>query len=319
MSGPRILVLAGKPDLYLGPVRDRFPALALESCRSYEELEGALRAFRPSVVFAVKMGLPFPRATLFATPSLEWVQIASAGADHLLPLDPRVTVTSASGIHDEVLADYILCAVLMWNLRFPQFFRQQLERTWQPAELAPTAGKTISILGLGSIGSLAAAKAKKMGMRVIGVKARPELASRGVADEVQGVDALPVVASRSDFLAVTLPLTSRTRGLIGERVLSAMKPGSVLVNLSRGTIVDEGALVKALREGPLRGAVMDVFAQEPLPATSELWNLPNLVITPHTGDIEGWREKLADLFCDNLARYLAGEPLRNVVDSAREY
>jgi phosphoglycerate dehydrogenase-like enzyme len=207
----------------------------------------------------------------------------------------------------------------MWNLRLPQFFRQQLERTWKPAELSPAAGKTISILGLGSIGALAASKAKRMGMRVLGVKARPELAPSGVADEVHGVDALQSVASESDFLAVTLPLTSRTRGLIGETVLSAMKPGSVLVNLSRGTIVDEGALVKALRNGPLRGAVMDVFAQEPLPATSELWSVPNLLITPHTGDIEGWREKLADLFCDNLARYMAGEPLRNVIDPAREY
>jgi phosphoglycerate dehydrogenase-like enzyme len=102
-------------------------------------------------------------------------------------------------------------------------------------------------------------------------------------------------------------------------ILAAMKPGSVLINIARGGIVDEGALAKALREGPLRGAVMDVFATEPLPKESELWALPNLVITPHTGDIQGWQRKVAELFCDNLERWLEGAPLRNLVDPDRGY
>ncbi len=118
---------------------------------------------------------------------------------------------------------------------------------------------------------------------------------------------------------MTLPLTSRTKGLVGADVLQSMKSGSVLINLSRGTIVDETALRKALEEGPLRGAVMDVFEREPLPSDSPLWDLPNLVITPHTGDIQGWRQKVAELFCDNLERHLAGEPLQNVVDAERGY
>lgn len=318
MSETRVLVLAGKPDVYLDAVRARFPDVTLESCRDYTDLEATLRDFRPSIVLAAKIGVPFPRETLFSCPSLEWVQTASAGVDHLLPLSPRVTVTSASGIHDEVLTDYVICSVLMWNLHFPRFFRQQREHFWKSTELVPTAGQTLSILGLGGIGSLVASKAKKLGMRVIGLKARPGTPPEGV-DEVHGVERLAEVASRSDFLAVTLPLTSRTRGLVGEGVIQAMKPGSVLINLSRGTIVDESALVRALKSGPLRGAVMDVFEQEPLPEESELWDLPNLVITPHTGDIQGWREKVAELFCENLARRRGGERLRNVVDPAREY
>ncbi len=318
MSETRILVLAGKPDVYLEPVRARFPDVVLESCRDYRNLEAMLRDFRPSIVLAAKIGVPFPRETLFSADSLEWVQTASAGVDHLLPLNPRVMVTSASGIHDEVLTDYIVCAVLMWNLHFPRFFQQQRERVWKPAELVPTRGQTLSILGLGSIGRLASTKAKKLGMRVLGLKARPGEPPDGV-DEVHGVERLSEVASRSDFLAVTLPLTPRTRGLVDERVLQSMKPGSVLINLSRGTIVDENALVTALKDGPLRGAVMDVFAQEPLPKESELWDLPNLVITPHTGDIRGWREKVAELFCENLARHRAGEALKNVVDPERGY
>jgi phosphoglycerate dehydrogenase-like enzyme len=206
----------------------------------------------------------------------------------------------------------------MWNLHFPTFFRQQRERVWSSTELAPTRGRTLAILGLGSIGRLAAVKAKKLGMQVLGVKARPGMPPEGV-DEVYGVERLAEVAGRSDFLVVTLPLTPRTKGLVDERTLQSMQPGSVLINLSRGTIVDESALVKALTLGPLRGAVMDVFAQEPLPKESELWDLPNLVITPHTGDIEGWKERVADLFCENLARWRASEPLRNVVDPERGY
>lgn len=318
MSETRVLVLAGKPDVYLEPVRRRFPDVLLESCRDYRGLEGALRSFRPSIVLAGKIGAPFPRETLFSCPTLAWVQTASAGVDHLLPLEPRVTVTSASGIHDEVLSDYVVCAVLMWNLHLPRFFRQQRDRVWKSAELLPTAGKTLAILGLGSIGRLAALKAKNLGMRVVGIRARPGSPPEGV-DEVHGTERLREVASGSDFLAVTLPLTPNTKGLVGDGVLQAMKPGSVLINLSRGTIVDESALLRALENGPLRGAVVDVFAQEPLPSESELWNLPNLVITPHTGDIESWREKVADLFCENLKRHLAGETLRNVVDPERGY
>ncbi len=318
MSETRVLVLAGKGDVYLEPIRARFPDVLLESCRDYGDLEATLRDFRPSIVLAARIGAPFPRATLFAAPALEWIQTASAGIDHLLPLDPRVTVTSASGIHDEVLTDYILCGVLLWNLHFPRFFQQQRERVFRSMELVPTAGQTLSILGLGSIGRLAARKASRLGMRVLGVKARPGKPPEGV-DEVHGVERLTDVASRSDFLAVTLPLTPKTRGLVGDTVLQSMKRDSVLINLSRGTIVDEPALVKALTKGPLRGAVMDVFAQEPLPKESELWDVPNLVITPHTGDIQGWKERVAELFCENLARRRAGEPLRNVVDPDRGY
>ncbi len=318
MSETRVLVLAGKPEVYSAPIRARFPDVVLESCRDYHDLEGALRAFRPSIVLAARIGAPFPRETLFSCPSLEWVQTVSAGVDHLLPLDPRVTVTSASGVHDEVLTDYIVCSVLMWNLHFPRFFHQQHAHLWKSTELVPAAGQTLSILGLGSIGRLAALKAKKLGMQVIGLRARPGAPPEGV-DEVHGVESLEEVASRTDFLAVTLPLTPRTKGLLGDEVLQSLKPDSVLINLSRGTIVDERALVKALSTGPLRGAVMDVFEQEPLPEGSELWDLPNLVITPHTGDIQGWREKVAELFCDNFERRRAGERLRNVVDPDRGY
>jgi phosphoglycerate dehydrogenase-like enzyme len=317
LKKPRILVLAREPEVFLERIRERFD-LRLQSCRDYGDLERALDTFRPSIVLAAKIGLPFPREILLEAPSVEWIQTVSAGVDHLLPLDPRVKVTSASGIHDEALSDYVIAAVLLWNLHFPRFFREQRDRLWRPDELVTAAGQTIAILGLGSVGTFAASKAKRLGMTVIGLKARPEIRPEGV-DEVEGVAKLRQVAARSDFLALTPPLTPETRGLVSREVLAAMKSGSVLINISRGGIVDEEALVSALREGPLRGAVMDVFATEPLPEESELWALPNLVITPHTGDIQGWQRKVAELFCKNLERWLQGDALLNLVDPERGY
>jgi phosphoglycerate dehydrogenase-like enzyme len=315
-----ILILAREPEVFALPIRELTPGVRLAGASSYGDLGAALREWRPTIVLAsaVETGLAFPREELFSCPSLRWIQTVSAGVDYLLPLDPRVTVTSASGIHDEVLADYVVCAVLMWNLRFPRFFRQQRERVWEPDELLPAKGQTLAILGLGGVGTLAAGKARKLGMRVSGVKARPEIRPEGV-DEVHGVERLRDVAASADFLAVCLPLTERTRGLVGASVLQSMKPGSVLINLSRGGIVDEGALLTALKEGPLGGAVCDVFEREPLPRESELWDLPNLVVTPHTGDVRGWERKVAELFCENLERFRAGQALRNRVDPERGY
>jgi phosphoglycerate dehydrogenase-like enzyme len=318
MVGLKVLVLARESDVYVEGVRACLPDALVSACSSYEALGAALDDHRPEIVLASKIGLPFPREILFRCPSLQWVQTVSAGVDHLLPLDPRIQVTSASGIHDEALADYIIASVLLWNLHFPRFFRQQQARIWKSDELVPSKDQTLAILGLGSIGTLAARKAKALGMRALGVRARPEIRPEGV-DEVYGNDELPQVAARADFLAVTLPLTERTRGIVSRDVLRAMKPGSVLVNLSRGGIVDEAALVEVLREGPLEGAVMDVFATEPLPRESPLWELPNLVITPHTGDILGWQNRVVELFCANLKRWRDGVPLENLVDPDRGY
>ena len=312
MSELRVLVLAREPAVYAAPLSVRYPDLLLETCSSYEALGEVLRRFEPSIVMSGKIGLPFPRELLFETESVEWMQCDSAGVDHLRPLSSRIRVATASGIHDEALADYVVCAMLMWNLHFPSFFRQQLEHVWNPKPLRPSNGQRLVVLGLGSIGSRVAAKAKALGLRVVGVRSRPQ-------GDAVGVDRLTEVLEDADFLAVTLPRTDQTIGLVGEKVLAAMKPGSVLVNISRGGIVDEKALVRVLRGGALRGAVVDVFESEPLPPESELWDLPNVVITPHTGDIEGWQSRVVELFCANLERFRVGEPLENLVDPERGY
>ena len=320
----RVLVLAGEPGAYLEPVRTRFPDIATFTCQSYDALPAALREHQPTIVLAAKIGRePFPRQTLVDSSSVQWIQASSAGVDHLQPLRSGIQLTSARGVHDDVLADYVLCSVLMFNLHFHEFFRQQRDQVWSPQALEPTAGQCLVVVGLGSIGQLAAEKARKLGMRVVGVRARPHAAlSRpelAPPDEIHAIDRLQEVAARADFLAVTLPLTPRTRCLVGAEILGSMKKGSVLINISRGGIVDEKALVRFLRDGPLGGAVVDVFREEPLPAESELWNVDNLVITPHTGDIRGARKKVVELFLENLSRWKEGNPLLNIVDPERGY
>lgn len=312
MSELRVLVLARKPDTYATPVRERFPDVELDVCTSYEELPEKLATHRPSVVLASKVGLPFPRELLFEAESVEWIQCTSAGVDHLLPLNQRVRVSSASGIHDEALADYIVCAMLMTNLHFPSFFRQQRAHEWLPKELESSKGQKLVVLGMGSIGSRAAAKARALGVEVVGVRSRP-------AENAIGIDQLGGALADADFLAVTLPRTPETLGLVGADVLRAMKPGSVLINISRGGIVDEEALVAALKDKSLACAVVDVFETEPLPEDSPLWDVENLVITPHTGDIAGWEAKVVELFCRNLDRWRSGETLENLVDPERGY
>ena len=312
MSELRVLVLARESDIYAGFVRDRFPDVVVETCTRYDQLPATLARHRPSVVLASKIGMPFPRELLFDDDNVQWIQCTSAGVDHLLPLSPRVRVSSASGVHDEALADYVICAMLMSNLHFPKFFRQQLEHAWQPMELVPSKGQKLVVLGMGSIGSRVAAKARALGIDVVGVRSRP-------ADNAVGIESLEQTLADADFLAVTLPRTPQTLGLVGENVLRSMRTGSALINISRGGIVDESALTAALKDGPLAFAVLDVFETEPLPGESPLWDVENLLITPHTGDIHGWESRVAELFCRNLERWRSGEMLENLVDPEKGY
>jgi phosphoglycerate dehydrogenase-like enzyme len=180
------------------------------------------------------------------------------------------------------------------------------------------AGTTMGILGLGTIGSAVARRAGAFGMRVIGTKRRP--APLEGVDEVLPSERTDAVLREAAVLVVSLPLTQETRGIVGAREIDLLPPGGFLVNVGRGGLVDEDALVAALRRGHLAGAGLDVFAQEPLPVDSPLWTAPGMIITPHvSGDQPGYMAQVTAVFCENLRRYLAGQPLLNVVDPALGY
>lgn len=257
-------------------------------------------------------------------PHLRWIQLTSAGADRLLNsgfVEQGITVTTVSGLHATPIGEYVIGAILMFAKGAPRTMRAQLKREW--TRFAPTEvrGKTVGIIGFGHIGEEVGRLAKALGCRVLATRrSATEPSSHPCADEVLPPSAMPRVLAESDYVVLSMPLTPETRGLIGERELRMMKPSAVLVNIARGAVVAEADLVRALREGWIAGAALDVFEREPLPADSPLWDLENAIITPHiSGGTEIYNQRAVEIFCDNLRRYLAGEPLRNVVDPARGY
>jgi phosphoglycerate dehydrogenase-like enzyme len=194
----------------------------------------------------------------------------------------------------------------------------QRERAWRRALPARAAGKTLGILGLGAIGEALAVKAAALGLRVIGTQRSPK--AHAAVARIEPPARTDVVLAESDVVVLLLPLTDETRGLLSRERIAHMKPGALLVNLARGGIVDEAALVEALREGRLAGAAFDVFAQEPLPVESPLWDAPNLWITPHmAGAFPEILDETTRLFAENVARLERGEPIRNAIDRMRGY
>ena len=319
-GAPSVVLLNSAPDPLLARIRESFPELPVTVCRSYDGVNGILADARPEVVLAFKSGSdPFPRETFLAVPTLKWIQASGAGVDHWMPWDTdKVTVTNASGIHGDLMSQYTAWAIINHQLDLPEYARRQAAAEWKKVLHESLAGKTVAVIGFGRIGQEVGKLCRCMGMRVIGVRTRP--APSAAADDVVGIERLSAVLGEADYVSINLPLTARTRNLIDADVLAAMKKGAYLINTARGGIVDEDALVRALESGHLSGATIDVFATEPLPADSPFWRMENVVVLPHaTGDATDWHMRVVGVFCDNMARWLAGEPLRNVVDPGLGY
>lgn len=255
------------------------------------------------------------------TPRLRWVQACSSGIGHitatgLLPDD--VVLTNASGVHADALGESVMGAVLSHAKRLPERLERQQRRVWEELHCKELRDQTMVVLGTGHIGSAVAARAQAFGVRVIGVRR----AQRDTLhfDDVVGPDRLPEALGAADYLVIACPLTAETEGLIGPEAFAALKPGAYLINVSRGRVVQETALLEALASGRLSGAYLDAHAQEPLPDDHPFWDAPGVTIIPHDSHSSPYiGDNIVQLFCDNLRRYSAGEPLRNVVDRARGY
>ncbi len=260
------------------------------------------------------------RRRLMALPSLRWVHSVSVGVDHALEaLPPSVVLTNARGVFDRPIAEMILTYILMALKRMPTFFRQQQARVWQHRRLREAEGLTVGLIGLGHIGQRAAQLLEALGMRVIAVRRHPR-GNEAHVERSLPIEALDALCAESDFVVVTVPLTPETRHLIGEAQLRAMPESAWLINVARGAVVDEAALIRALREGWIGGAALDVFTEEPLPPDSPLWGMENVIITPHNSwSTPRLTEREALIFLENFRRYLAGEPLLNVVDRTLGY
>ncbi|HTS15555.1 MAG TPA: D-2-hydroxyacid dehydrogenase [Candidatus Sulfotelmatobacter sp.] len=266
-------------------------------------------------------------------PRLRWVHSATAGVERVLTpsaLARGLLITNARGVFSRPIAEYVMLMVLAISRRLPQLLELQRERTWQPLPGVELRDVTIGIVGLGSIGQAVASLATAFGCRVIATRRSAAGSTAEDADEalvpparldlVLPPEGLPRLLAESDFVVLALPLTTDTADLLDGPTLAQLKPGAWVINVARGGLIDERALVRALREGPLGGAVLDAFRDEPLPPDSPLYGLPNCIVTPHTSWSSGRvLTRSVELFCENLRRYRLGEPLRNVVDPAIGY
>ena len=310
-----VLIAHNAPDDFRDLLAARFPGVRFVYAATAPEVVGGLREHDPEVVFSIKHpGFPGPaHAPIPAHPSVRWIQVGGSGFDHLAPWDTaRVLVTNGAGVLAPYLAETVTGAMLALGCGFPNYAEQQRERRWRPVPFIPLRGRTLLVVGFGRVGGCVARNARALGMRVLGVRGRP--APHPEADEMHGPDALEALLPRADFVSLHVRLNPATRGLFSREAIAAMKPGACLVNTSRGAVVDETALVDALRSGHVGGACLDVFETEPLPVESPLWSMRNVLITPHASDnVVGWPRRFAALFADNLDRWRAGEPLLNRV------
>jgi phosphoglycerate dehydrogenase-like enzyme len=257
-------------------------------------------------------------------PELSWFHSRAAGLEGVLVpelLASPATLTNGRGAFSRSLAEFALAALLFFVKDLRRLLESQASRTWDPFDMEMLQGRALGIVGYGDIGRATAALVRPLGLRILALRRRPELSHEDpLVDEVLPVERLHELMSRSDDVLVAAPLTPDTRGLVDAGALAAMKPTAILVNVGRGAVVDEAALVAALREKRIRGAALDVFETEPLPARHPFWTLPSVLLSPHCADhVPGWIEDGTRVFLENLDRFLRGEPLLNVVDKTRGY
>ncbi|GIW45194.1 MAG: hydroxyacid dehydrogenase [Candidatus Binatia bacterium] len=254
---------------------------------------------------------------LLRAPQLQWLHVPNAGVDHpvfSMLLERGVVLTTSAGANAVPVAQSVMAAVLGFARGLPQWFDAKRRKRWQPLgeQRRDLAGQTMVIVGLGAIGQEVARLAKACGLRVVAVRTQCKPAPN--ADEVVSLEELDAVLPKADWLVLTCPLTERTRGLVGRARLDRLPRHAHVINVSRGAVLDENALVNALQQGTIAGAYLDVFAEEPLPVESPLWDLENVILSPHdAAGALGNRQRVSALFLENLERWLRGEELKNRV------
>ncbi len=291
--------------------------MKLTFCGSDEERE---RGLADAEVF---VAWRFPKEDLGRrAPHLKWIQLTGAGVEHLMPMDwlpPGVALTNCSGVHGPKVAESAMLALLSLHANIPAMMTDQRAHRWGQRHSSLIAGKTVVVVGTGGLGTAAIQSARKLGLRIIAVNRSGT--PHKLAERTVKVGRLKAVLAKADFLFLTPPVTAATRGMIGRAELAAMKAGSSIANFGRGALIDEPALIDALKSGHLAGAFLDVFAQEPLPADSPVWDTPNLFVSPHVlaDDADHYMPRNYDLFLRNARRFMAGRPLLNRIDPALEY
>jgi phosphoglycerate dehydrogenase-like enzyme len=317
-------------DLWIAPewfserLSTEFPHLQVARFTSYEGIEKELADAEITFTFSL-------RPEQFGTArKLCWIHSPAAAVHQFLfpeLVNSDVILTNAREVHGPVVAEHVMALIVALAKRIPDDVRYQQQHVWaqgivwrgrpRPRELS---GATLGLVGLGSIGRNVAKHAKALGMRVIAVREHEERKPRDFVDECLPSNRLSEMLGQADYIVLAIPVTPATKGMIGRKQLAKMKPDASLINVGRGPLIDEAALIDVLKQKKIGGAALDVFDQEPLPSDSPLWDLENLLITPHTA---GMTDKLwtrhYELFSENLRRYLTHQPLLGLVDKKSGY
>jgi phosphoglycerate dehydrogenase-like enzyme len=319
----KILVLC-EPDLAQLAMLQELPgAVEVVAGNSAEAFKNT--AADASVVFNWSASVPLFREVFLMCRNLRWVHSRSAGLDRVLfpeLIASCVTLTNGKGVFSASLGEFTLAAILYFAKDFRRMIRSQMAGAWDPFDVEMVSGRTMGILGYGDIGRAVAERVRSMGMRVLAVKRHPRQASDPdpLVEEVYAPERRVEMLARSDFVVVAAPLNDETRGLLGEREFAAMKKSAVVINVGRGPVIDERAMLKALSEGRIKGAALDVFDEEPLPKGHAFYKLENVLLSPHCADHTAeWLDDAMRFFVSQFERFYRGEALLNVVDKKRGY
>lgn len=312
------------PPWFAERLRREFPDLEVDQLNSYENVEQHIADVE------ILFGISIRPEQFLAARKLRWIHSQAAAVHQLMfpeLVNSDVIITNARDVHGPVVAEQVIAMMFALAKRIPAAVRFQQKHVWGQDAFSSgrshsreLAGATLGLVGLGSIGRNVAKHGSALGMRVIAVREHPEKEKPQYVDEVLPTSKLQELLTQSDYVVLSTPVTPETKGMIGAPQLAAMKPDAFLLNVGRGPLIDEAALVEVLRQHKIGGAALDVFDQEPLPPESPLWDLEDLLITPHTAGIsEKMWERHYVLFSDNLRRYLSGQPLLGLVDKRSGY
>jgi phosphoglycerate dehydrogenase-like enzyme len=315
-------VMWNAPASHVAILRERFPQHTFRHATNDELALALIRG--AEVAFSTHV----TPAQLAAAPTLQWIHSPAAGVGSMLyheMVENEVVMTNSRGISADTMAEHVLAVTLALFRRLPLAFRRQQEHVWAQDEISgPPSNRAIAnsrvlIVGLGAIGTAVAKRMSALGARVTAIR-RTSRPGTGDPVEVAPPDGLREFLPAADVVVISAPQTAETRGLIGAEELRLMSPRTVIVNVSRGPLIDEAALLAALQDGSIAGAALDVFSEEPLPRDHPMWDMPNVLITPHTSGFrpDHW-DAATDLFAENLRRYEDGRPLLNPVDKRAGY
>jgi phosphoglycerate dehydrogenase-like enzyme len=323
MDNNTVLVLANPTDPQLAMLRDLPPETSLAVGNQAEAFER--QAPDADVILNWGGSRQLLRDVFAISPKVRWVHSKAAGLDSMLfpeLIESPVPLTNGRGVFSQSLGEFALAAVLYFAKDFRRMVRNQMAGRWEPFDVVEITGQTAGIVGYGDIGRAAATRLRAMGLHILAVRRQgPSIYNVDpLVDRIYSPDGRLEMIARCDYVVVAAPLTPDTRGMIGEAEFAAMKPNAVVINVGRGPVIDEAAMVRALTEGRIKGAGLDVFEKEPLPDGHPFYRLENVLLSPHCADhTADWQEQAMRFFLDQFERFRAGEPLRNVVNKKHGY